>query len=77
MELNERQIILLSVIAILWLGGLNLIIINVIRKKKLFFGHILNPLIFLKFDVRDWAKILILLVMLVALLYWTISLSAK
>jgi hypothetical protein len=75
MEPDKYQLILIIIIGILWLGGVNLIIIGVIRKKRMFWGHILNPFIVLKFDGKDWGKLILLILMIVGLTYLTFVLG--
>jgi len=74
---NKHQLFLIGIIAVLWLGVGNLIIYDAIRKKRLFLGHMLNPLIIFKFDKRDWGKFLLLIISIIGLLWLTISLEHK
>ena len=74
---NKYQLFLIGVIAVLWLGLGNLIIYDAIRKKRLFFGHMLNPLIIFKFDKRDWGKFGLLIISIIGLSWLTISLEHK
>ncbi|HYA86486.1 MAG TPA: hypothetical protein VEI57_05405, partial [Nitrospirota bacterium] len=67
MRPNEVQLILIIIIAILWLGVGNLIIYDVIRKKGLSKLHQFNPLIIFKFDIKDWGKVLLLILILIGL----------
>ena len=74
---NKYQLFLIGVIAVLWLGVGNLIIYDAIRKKRLFFGHMLNPLIIFKFDKRDWGKFVLLIISIIGISWLTISLEHK
>ncbi len=74
---NKYQLILIVIIAVLWLGIGNLIIYDAIRRKRLSFVHMLNPLIIFKFDKRDWGKILLLIISIIGLSWFTISLENK
>ncbi len=74
---NKYQLILIVIIAVLWLGIGNLIIYDAIRRKKLSFVHMLNPLIIFKFDKRDWGKVLLLTISIIGISWLTISLENK
>jgi hypothetical protein len=64
---NIYQMILIAVIAILWLGVGNLILLDVTRKKKISWMHMLTPYIFSKFDAKDWGKFILLIAVIVGL----------
>ena len=74
---NKFQLILIGIIAVLWLGVGNLIIYDAIRKKRLSIVHMLNPFIIFKFDKRDWGKVLLLIISIIGLLWFTASLENK
>jgi hypothetical protein len=73
---NEYQKFLMGIVAVLWLGGGNLIIYDAIRKKRLSFVHMLNPFIIFKFDKRDWGKVLLLIASIIGLSWLSISLES-
>ena len=75
MRPNEYQLILIIIIAILWLGVGNLIIHDAIRKKGLSRLHLLNPFVIFKFDIKDWSKIFLLIIVTVGLSYLVIVLG--
>ena len=74
---NKYQLILIGIIAVLWLGVGNVIIYDAIRKKRLSIVHMLNPFIIFKFDKRDWGKVLLLIISIIGLLWFTASLENK
>ena len=65
---NKYQIVVICVIAILWLGVGNLIILDALRKKGLSPIHLLKPFVLGKFDAKDWGKFLLLIIAVVALM---------
>lgn len=77
MGLDKYQLILIGLIAVIWLGIGNLIIYDAIRRKRLSFIHMLNPLIIFKFDKGDWGKVLLLIISIIGLSWLTISLENK
>ncbi len=77
MGLNKYQLILIGIIAVIWLGIGNLIIYDAIRRKRLSFVHMLNPLIIFKFDRRNWGKVLLLIISIIGLSWLTISIENK
>ncbi len=77
MGLDKYQLILIGLIAVIWLGIGNLIIYDAIRRKRLSFVHMLNPLIIFRFDKRDWGKVLLLIISIIGLSWLTISLENK
>jgi hypothetical protein len=74
---NKYQLVLIGIIAVLWLGVGNLIIHDAIRKKKLSRVHMLNPFVFTKFEKRDRAKFLLLILSIVGLIFLIILLQSK
>jgi hypothetical protein len=64
---NNYQIILLVIIAILWFGVGNLILLDVTRKKKISWLYMFTPSIFSKFDAKDWGKSILLIAIIVGL----------
>ncbi len=77
MGLDKYQLILIGLIAVIWLGIGNLIIYDAIRRKRLSFVHMLNPLIIFRFDKRDWGKVLLLIISIIGLSWLTICLENK
>ncbi|OPY75316.1 MAG: hypothetical protein A4E64_01947 [Syntrophorhabdus sp. PtaU1.Bin058] len=74
---NKYQLILIGIVAVLWLGVGNLIIHDAIRKKGLPRIYMLNPLVFSKFDSRDWGKMLLLIASIVGLTVFIALLEPK
>ena len=64
---NKYQLILIAIVVILWLGVGNLILLDVTRKKKISWIHMLSPSIFSKFDANDWIKSILLIALSVGL----------
>ncbi len=73
---NILQIIIVIIIAILWLGVGNLIILDSIRRQKLSLSNIFNPFIWFKLQIKDWAKILLLIVVTALLVFAMQSLES-
>jgi len=60
---------MIFVVGAIWLGGIGLIIYYVVRKKKLSWVDMFDPLIIFKFDAKDWGKLLLLALIVVVLFY--------
>ena len=73
---NILQIIILVIIGILWLGVGNLIILDSIRRQKLSLLNIFNPFIWFKLQIKDWVKILLLIVVTALLVFAMQSLES-
>jgi hypothetical protein len=50
------------ILAVLWLGGGNLIILLSLKRQKLSLKHMLTPNVMKKLQGQDWLKILALLI---------------
>jgi hypothetical protein len=72
---NKDQIVLIVIIAILWLGVMNLIYLDALKKQKKFtWKMILFPSL-IKFDRNDWMKALLVMALIVGLTYLIILLE--
>ncbi len=73
--LNNYQIIILFFIAVAWLGGGNYIIIRSFRRRNIPLWNLFNPLAIFNLENKDYLKIFLLAVSVLAIGGFAISLA--